>query len=313
MHFTLQQLKIFEAVSRLNSYTHAAQELHITQPAVSIQVKRLENQVGLPLLEQIGKKIFLTPAGKLMYEASSDILLRVENTKRNLDALKGSVKGDLQVSVVTTAKYFMPHLLGNFLQQYSEVEPKLKFTNRARLIERLINNQDDFVVMGQMPTDNNLEMHPLFHNVLGIVAPVEHPLAKQKNIPLEQLAKERFLQREPGSGTQIMFNQLLKEKNIAIETHMELGSSEALKQAVMARLGIAVLSLHSIQLERDAKKLTVLDVEGFPLKRMWYAAHLKDRKLPLVARKFLDYILEECQNFEKLEYLQHQTDNTISA
>lgn len=302
MHLTLQQLRLFEAVSRLGSYTRAAEELFITQPAVSIQIKRLEDHVGLPLFEHVGKKTFPTTAGKTMYAASLDILNRVETLKNSIEELKGAVKGTLHMSVVSTAKYFLPNLLGSFLQQYPEVEPKLTFTNRAQVIERLMNNDDDFVIMGQIPKDDNFEAYPFLNNILGIVAHSEHPLTNKKNITIEELAKQRFLIREIGSGTRNAFDQLLQEHGLRIEPYMELGSSEALKQAVMAGLGIAVLSLHSVQLERSVNKLTVLDVEGFPLKRRWYAVHLKGRKLSLVARTFLDYILEESNKLLEVEY-----------
>lgn len=302
MHLTLQQLRLFESVSRLGSYTQAANELFITQPAVSIQIKRLEEQVGLALFEQVGKKTFPTAAGKIMYTASLDIMNRVEDLKISIEELKGTVKGALQMSVVTTAKYFLPKLLGVFLQQYPDVEPRLKFTNRARVIERLMNNEDDFVVMGQIPKDENLTAYPFLNNILGIVAHSDHPLANKKNITIQDLAKQKFLIRETGSGTRYVFDQLLQEHGVEIEPYMELGSSEALKQAVMAGLGIAVLSLHSVQLERDVNKLIVLDVEGFPLKRRWYAVHLKGKKLSLVAQTFLDYILEESHNVLGVKY-----------
>ena len=293
MHLTFQQLRLFESVSRLGSYTRAAEELFITQPAVFIQIKRLEAQVGIPLFEQVGKKTFPTAAGKTMYTASLDIINRVKDLKNSIEELKGTVKGTLQMSVVSSAKYFLPSLLGSFLQQHPDVEPKLKFTNRARVIERLMNNDDDFVIMGQVPKDNNLEAYPFLNNILGVVAYNHHPLSSKKNITLEELVKQRFLIREAGSGTQYAFDQLLQKHGLAIEPYMELGSSEALKHAVMAGLGIAVLSLHSVQLEREVNKLTVLDVKGLPLKRRWYAVHLKGRKLSLVARTFLDYILKE--------------------
>ncbi len=302
MHLTLQQLKLFESVSRLGSYTRAAEELFLTQPAVSIQVKRLEEQAGIPLFEQIGKKTFPTAAGKIMYTASTDILTRVDELKSAFEELKGEVKGPLQLSVVTTSKYFLPKLLGAFLQEYPEVEPKLKFTNRARVIERLMNNDDDFVIMGQIPEDDNLEAYPFLNNILGIIAHADHPLANKKNITIQDLADQRFLIRESGSGTRFVFDKLLEQHGVKIEPYMELGSSEALKQAVMAGLGIAVLSLHSVQLERDVNKLTVLDVEGFPLKRRWYAVHLKGRKLSLVARTFLDFILKDSHRILGIKY-----------
>ena len=296
MHLTLQQLRLFESVSRNASFTRAAEEMHLTQPAVSIQVKRLEEQVGLPLFEQVGKKIFPTSAGKEMYQASKDILERVSQLKDTVADLKGIVKGPLTLAVVTTSKYFMPHLLGTFLQQYPEVEPKLRFTNRAKVIQRLIDNQDDFVVMGQIPTEPKFEAYPFLENILVAVAHPNHPLAKKKKIKLKELAQQRFLVREQGSGTRLVIDRLLEKQDLAIEPYMELGSSEAIKQGVMAGLGIAVLSLHSLTLERDAGKLVVLNVEGFPVTRRWYAVHLKGKKLPLVARTFLDFILNNSED-----------------
>ena len=296
MHFTLQQLKLFEAVSRNNSYTRAAEELHLTQPAVSIQIKRLEEQCGLPIFESVGKKIFTTTAGKALYSASVDILSRAEELKNTIEELKGVVKGPLRLSVVTTSKYFMPHLLGTFLNKYPEVDPKLVFTNRARVIKRLYDNEDDFVVMGQIPEDDKLETYPFLENILVPVAHPKHPLAKKKKVSLEELVNERFLVREEGSGTRLVFDRLLKKNNLHIEPYMELGSSEALKQAVMAGLGLAILSLHSLSLEQAAKKLVILDVEGFPLKRRWFAVHMKGKKLSLVAQTFHDFIIAESNN-----------------
>ena len=296
MHFTLQQLKLFEAVSRNNSYTRAAEELHLTQPAVSIQIKRLEEQVGMPLFDTVGKKIFTTAAGKAMYSACTDILARAAELKDTVEELKGEVKGPLQIAVVTTAKYFMPHLLGTFLSMYPEVEPKLVFTNRAKVMQRLHNNEDDFVVMGQIPEDEKLETYPFLENILVPVVHPNHPLATKKNIPLKELLGERFLVREVGSGTRLVFDRLLEKEGLQIAPYMELGSSEALKQGVMAGLGLAILSLHSLRLELAAQKLVVLDVEGFPVKRRWFAVNLKGKKLSLVARTFHDFILAESNN-----------------
>ncbi len=301
MHLTLQQLKLFESVYRNNSYTLAAKELHLTQPAVSIQVKRLQTQIDLPLFELVGKKIFPTAAGKAVYKASVDILDRVNELKLSVEVLKGEVKGPLELSVVTTAKYFMPHLLGHFLRDYPEVEPKLCFTNRARVAERLMNNEDDFVVMGQIPRDDNLESQPFLENILGVAAPPNHPLVGKKNIRLQDLVKERFIEREEGSGTRLVFNGLLEKNGLKIEPYMELGSSEAIKQAVMAGLGLAVLSLHSLRLEQAAGKLVILDVVDFPLKRRWYAVHLKGKRLSLVARTFLEYILTESHQLLEMQ------------
>lgn len=265
----------------------------MTQPAVSIQVKRLEEQAGLPLLEQIGKKIYPTAAGRAVLEHGTAVLDQLEALDQELDSLRGEIKGPLQISVVTTGKYFMPHLLGRFLQQYPGVEPRLKFTNRARVVERLGQNLDDFVVMGQVPQDRNLVSHPFLENVLGFVAPADHPLAGRRKIPLKRILKERFIAREPGSGTRRVVEELLEKKGLAIDPYMELGSSEAIKQAVIAGIGVAVLSLHGVRLEEEAGRLAVLDVQGFPIRRRWYAVHLAGKQLSLVARTFLEFILEE--------------------
>jgi len=293
MHLTLQQLRLFESVARNGSFTRAAEELFLTQPAVSIQVKRLEEQIGMPIFEHVGKKIFLTAAGKALYATCREILDQVNRLRDTVADLQGVVKGPLQVAVVTTAKYFMPHLLGSFLVQYPDVEPKLEFTNRANVLHRLANNEDDFVVMGQVADDSNLVAYPFLDNILVPVAPPWHPLAKQKKIPLQRLVKERFLMREAGSGTRLVFERHVAKFDSSIEPYMELGSSEAIKQGVMAGLGLSVLSIHSLESERQAGRIVVLDAEGFPLVRRWYAVHLKGKKLSLAARTFLDFLLEQ--------------------
>jgi len=295
MHLTLQQLRLFESVVRHGSFTRAAEEMHLTQPAVSIQLKRLEEQAGLPLLEQVGKKIFPTAAGRVVHKTARSVLAQLTTLDEEIDALKGEIRGPLQISVITTGKYFMPHLLGHFLHLHPGVEPRLKFTNRARLVERLLNNVDDFVVMGQVPEDAKLVSYPFLENILGFVAPAGHPLAERKNIPLAEVIRERYIGRESGSGTRQAVNRLLAQHGLQVEPYMELGSSEAIKQAVLAGLGIAVISLHSVQLEQEAGRLVVLDVEGFPIKRRWYAVHLKGKRLSLVAQTFLDFILEQGQ------------------
>jgi len=293
MHLTLQQLRLFHSVVRNGSYTRAAEEMHLTQPAVSIQIKRLEDQAGTPLLEQVGKKIFPTTAGKTVFAAASDVLARLAELDNEIEILKGEVRGPLQISVVTTGKYFMPHLLGRFLQQHPGVEPHLKFTNRARVMERLLANEDDFVVMGQVPDDDRLVSYPFLENILGFVAPPDHPLAGRKGLSLEEVIRERFIARETGSGTRQAIERVLNEQGLVVEPYMELGSSEAIKQAVLAGIGIAVISLHSVRLEQTAGKLAVLDVEGFPIRRRWYAVHQKGKRLSLVAQTFLDFILAE--------------------
>lgn len=293
MHLTLQQLKLFEAVARHRSYTRAAEELFLTQPAVSIQVKRLEESAGLPLFELVGKRLYLTPAGREMYEACQDVLKRLEGLEEEIVAMRGHVRGPLNIAVVTSGKYFMPHLLGAFLHLYPEVQPRLTVTNRARVINRLSNNEDDLLIMGQVPDQYDVEVKPFLENPLVCIAHPAHPLTAERDIPLERLLQERRLTREPGSGTRMAFDRLLAEHDLTFKPYMELGSSEAIKQAVMADLGISVLSLHNTRLELAAGLIAILDVQGFPLKRTWYAVHLKSKKQPLVVKTFLDFILQQ--------------------
>lgn len=290
MHLTLQQMRLFEAVARLGNYTQAARELHLTQPAVSIQLKRLEENAGTPLFEQVGRRLSLTPAGRHMQAACRDILARLRSLDEDLDGLNDTVRGPLEVAAVTTAKYVIPHLLGAFLAEHPEVTPRLTVTNRARVLERLRENRDDLVIMGQVPSDMDLEALPFLDNPLVLAAPAGHPLAGATAVPLERLRDERLLFRELGSGTRMAFERLLAEHDLVLEPYMELGSTEAIKQGVMAGLGLSVLPLHSIELEQSAGLVAVLDVQGFPLERRWYAAHWRGKSLSRTARAFLDFL-----------------------
>jgi len=293
MYMTLRQLTLFEAVARHLSFTRAAAEMCLTQPAVSTQIKQLESHVGTSLFEQIGKKIYLTQAGKELYKACHDIFDRIEMLEMTLNELQGTVKGTLKISVVTTATYFIPHILSAFLKRYPEVNIRLNVTNRTQILQRLSDNEDDLVIMGQVPEQLNVKIHQFLDNPLVVLAKPTHPLASEKNIPLEKLANEIFLVREHGSGTRLAMNRCFNEHNLTLKTGMELGSSEAIKQGVIAGLGLSVLSRHTLSLELSAKMIMILDVKNFPLMRHWYAVHLTEKKLSLVARTFLDFLATE--------------------
>ncbi|GAB6040337.1 LysR substrate-binding domain-containing protein [Endothiovibrio diazotrophicus] len=292
MHFTFQQLRIFDSVARHRSFTRASQELFLTQPAVSIQIKRLEENVGHPLIEQVGKRLFLTTAGEELHRAAREILDRLIELEGNLDERHAKVRGPLRISVVTTAKYFMPHLLGAFLREHPDVEPSLTVTNRAKVLDRLRENLDDLVVMGQVPDELELNASRFLDNDLAVVAHPDHPLCKRKRaIPLERMLEERFLVREAGSGTRSAVDRLFAGKGLRITPYMELGSGEAIKQGVMAGLGVSVLSTLSFRLEQASGLLAVLKVEGFPLVRPWHCVHPKGKRLSKTARTFLDFLL----------------------
>ncbi len=290
---TLRQLQILVTVAQEGGYTRAAEVLHLTQPTISIQLKKLSEAVGSPLFERVGKRLHLTAAGQSVLRAAQDILERLGRLGDEMDALQGQVKGRLRIAVVTTATAFMPRLLGIFLQRYPDVVPSLTVINRALALRRLQDNQDDLVIMGQVPEHLDLEAHPFLDNVLVMVASPEHPLAKMRDIPLARVASEPFLVREAGSGTQQAVNRLFASQGLAPNFSMELGSAEAIKHALMAGLGVSVLSMNNLELELAAGRLVVLDVEGFPLKRAWYAVYPRGKHLSLVARTFLDFLLQE--------------------
>ncbi|MBF0244273.1 MAG: LysR family transcriptional regulator [Planctomycetes bacterium] len=294
MHLTIQQLRIFEAVARNSSVTRAAEELFLTQPAISIQTKRLEENIGYPLFEHIGKRMFLTVAGEVLYQASRDILDRIIDLEGSLDERAGKVRGPLRLSVVTTAKYFMPHLLGAFLKLHPDVEPRLTVTNRAKVLTRLNDNSDDLVIMGQVPEELDVEAHQFLNNNLVVVAHPDHPLARRKReISLKQIVEERFLVREEGSGTRSAVDRLLAENGLRITPFMELGSGEAIKQGVMAGIGVSALSTLSVRLEQSTGLLTPLKVEGFPLVRPWHCVHHRHKHLSKTAQSFRDFLLEK--------------------
>lgn len=287
---TLQQLRLFEAVAHHGSYTRAAEAIHLTQPAISIQIKRLEEGLGVSLFEQMGKKIYLTAAGKELYATCQDVFERLNAFEGKLDELRGEVAGQLNLAAVTTAKYFLPHYLGAFLRRYPKVLPQLKASNRARIVERMEANEDDIYIMATLPESIDIEAHPFLKDELVMFAHPKHPLVGQKNIPLEHLLRERIISREPGSGIRMTFERLLAEKDLKIAPYMELGSGEAIKQAVMSGIGIGILSTFSLKLELETKRLVLLDVEGLPVKRNWYAVHRRGKHLTPAALRFIEFL-----------------------
>lgn len=292
-HATLRQLKVFEAVARNLSFTRAAEELHTTQPTVSIQLKQLTDLVGLPLLEQVGKRVFLTDAGRELLAVCHETFESLFRFEMLVSDMKGMKAGKLRLATVTTAKYFIPRLLGSYYGRYPGIEVSLKITNRERVLQRLSDNEDDLYILGQPPEHIEVCAEPFLENPLVVLAPSDHPLVKKKNIPLQRLAEEPFLAREPGSGTRLAAERFFKEKGLAPKIRMELGSNEAIKQAVAGGLGVAVLSAHTLALERNSGELSILDVAGFPIRRQWYAAYPADKRLTVVASTFLDFMKQE--------------------
>lgn len=292
-HVTLRQLKVFEAVARHLNYSRAAHELHLSQPAVSMQMKQLEGSAGMPLFEQAGKKISLTEAGREMQHHARRITQQLEEAAEALTELKDASRGRLQLTMISTAKYFAPKFVARFCRLHPGVTLKLDVCNRATLLERLTRNETDLVIMGHPPQDLDLILQPFAPNPHVIVAAPEHALARARRIALKRIAEETFLLREPGSGTRLLMERVFAEHGLTINSSMEIGSDETIKQAVMAGMGIGFLSSHTVQLELQAKRLVTLDVVGFPIVRNWYIVHRTDKRLSPVARAFKEFLLRE--------------------
>ncbi len=290
---TLHQLKVFEATARHNSFTRAAEELFITQPTVSSQIKQLSKAVGLPLFEQIGKRLFLTNAGQELLATCQDIFNRLDHFEMKVADFKGTKQGRLKLAVITTAKYFIPRILGSFCQEYPGIDVSLKVTNHEQIQHRMQENKDDIYVVSQPPEEIDLTFQPFLDNPLVVIARRDHPLAAIKQIPLEKLNNQAFIVREKGSGTRQAVQALLNQQNIQVHVRLELGSNEAIKQAIAGGMGISVLSEHTLISEGNNSELVILNVEHFPIKRRWYVAHLAGKQLSVIAQTFLEYLLEE--------------------
>jgi DNA-binding transcriptional LysR family regulator len=293
MHVTLRQLRIFAAAAKHSSLTRAAEELHLTQPAISMQVKQLEDSVGLPLFSRNGKHIKLTEAGREMYRYAVDITRRVSEIGQVMDELKGLRRGTLRVGATTTVGMFATRAVASFYNRYPGVAVNLDVTNRRSLLEQLDAREIDIVLMGYPPEDRGLEATAFLDNPLAVVAPYDHPLRDRKAVNLRELADEPFLLREPGSGTRKTIEGLMQAKNVDLKSTLTMTSNEAIKQAVEAGLGIAIVSEHTIALELEARRLCKLPVRGFPVMRQWFVLHPADIRLSTAARAFREMVLDD--------------------
>jgi DNA-binding transcriptional LysR family regulator len=301
MHITFRQLKIFAAVARRLSFTRASEELHLTQPAVSMQIKQLEQAVGLPLFEQLGKKIFLTDAGREFSRYASAITSQLEELDQVVDEMKGLKRGRLSIAVASTANYFVPRLLATFCQRHGDaVSVSLDVTNREQLLKGLVENRNDLVIMGQPPPEMDLVAERFLENPLVVIAPPGHPLAAEKRIPPERLREETFLVREQGSGTRSAMERYFAANKLRLATPMEMSSNEAIKQSVEAGLGLGVVSLHTLAMELALGQLVVLDVVKFPIMRYWYIVYREGKRLSIVAQSFREFVLREAARLLQL-------------
>jgi DNA-binding transcriptional LysR family regulator len=307
MNVTFRQLRLLEAVARNASYTRAAEEMNLTQPAVSTQIRQLEEEVGLPLFEQMGKKIYLTEAGKEVVAFSRTIAEQFRDIESVLDDMKGVKRGVLSLTVTSTGKYFAPYLLAEFIKHHPGTRVHLEVTNREELVEQLQANIPDMAIMGTPPDNIELTAQAFMQNPLVITARPDHPLAQMNRIPLSRLADENFILREPGSGTRNAVERFFKERGVRLNTTMEMSRNEAIKHAVMAGLGLGIVSLHTLEFELALNRIAILSVEGFPIMKEWYLVHRSGKRMSPIAQAFKEFVLNEAGNVVALPQPQPAT------
>ena len=293
MHLTLRQLQCFSAVAKNLSYTKAAQELHLTQPAVSMQIRQLEQQAGLALTEQFGKQVHLTEAGEEVYRYARSILNQIKEMDDVLDRLKGFSGGRLKIAAISSANYFAPKLLGTFQQRFPDVSVSMDVTNQKAVLALVLDNEVDMAIMGQPPKDSQVEAIPFMDNPLVIVARPDHRLAGRKRIALKELEKEVFLTREPGSGTRGAMERFFREQKLKLTTGMGMGSLSSIKQGVQAGLGLALLPRNAVRNELHYGHLVELKIKGLPIQRHWYVVLHKGKRLSLAAEEFRTLLINE--------------------
>lgn len=290
-HFTFRQLEVFATAARLGSFSRAAESLHLTQPSISLQMKKLSETVGLPLFARVNRRLYLTEAGEALARATREAFDAMERFASEAAEIKGLHQGVLRLGIVNTAQYIVPGLLAPFLNRHPGINVVLEVENASRLLRRLRNNLDNLYVFVTPPEGVDSEAIPFLPNPLVPLAAPDHPLAKERDIPIARFAREPMVMREQGSETRRALERLFNERGLQLQVRMEVAHSEAIKRAVAAGLGVTVLSAHTVT--ADEPGLVVLDVEHFPVERQWHIVHRRDRKLPLVASAFLDYVRDE--------------------
>ena len=291
-HATIRQMQVFESVARHLSFSRAAEELHLSQPAISLQVKHLEGLAGVPLFEQLKRRLYLTAAGETLLAHVRAVLAAVADAEEAMAALRGRKAGGLRLAVVSTAKYFAPPLLSVFLAGFPGVDLRLAIANREQVLAQLAANEVDLAIMGRPPTDFPVAAVAFAKHPMVMIASPDHVLARRK-LRLADLGGEVFLQREQGSGTRVLMEGLLAESNVFPGRTIEMASNETIKQAVMAGMGVSLLSRHTIGLELSVGRLAVLDVQGLPVLREWHVVHRQGKQLLPVAAAFVRFLIED--------------------
>ena len=297
---TLRQLEILDAVARCGSFSAASAELHLSQPAVSMQIKRLERILGLPLFEHMGKHIHLTDAGRDTLLAGRVINNELANLKQTLAEKRGLKGGVLTVSAASTASVFAARMMALFREQNPDVRISLNVVNRETLLKHLTENSIDLALMGQPPDGYDLAAQPFLENPLVVIGATSHPLANVKDISLQQFIEQPLIGRELGSGTRGALEKFLDERHFTYKAAMEMNKNEAIKQAVEAGLGIGVVSLDTVRAELASGQLCVLNVKGFPLRRQWYLVQRQGKRPSSAAKAFIELVLSEASRLSDM-------------
>lgn len=291
-NLTLRQLQIFVVAARHLSYARAAEELHLTPPAISMQLKQLEDNVGLPLFERLGRGVALTGAGELLVHHALRILGEIKDAEANLQGLLGAETGEIAVGLVSTAKYFMPRLLARFSAAHPGIDVRFSVGNRETLLQKLQDNAIDLAIMGRSPSEMDTHAEPLASHPYVLIGPADHPLRSARQFDLHELRHETFLLREEGSGSRRVAEEMFKKHLFTPAHTISMGSNETIKQAVMAGMGIALISLHTLPLELKTGEVALLDVIGIPIERVWYVVHMNAKRLLPAGQRFRAFLLD---------------------
>ena len=293
MNITFRQLRLVLALSETGSVSAAAKMMHVTQPTASMQLKEVALSVGLPIFEVIGKKVYMTDVGKELATTARTVAQAWDTFEQGVDAIKGLSKGKLRVAVVSTAKYFMPRLVGSFCNRHPHIDVSLEITNRDGVVQRLRDNRDDIYVMSMPPNDLELGDEVFLPNPIVVIASASDPLTKRELVPLSELLQRRFILREQGSGTRMAVDQHFRKVKFKPDIRLELGSNEAVKESVAGKLGIGVVSRHALHGLRKEHGVVVINVAGFPLPSAWHIVHPAGKKLSPLAFAFKQHMLSE--------------------
>jgi len=310
-HLTFRLLQVYVTVVRCGSVSAAARQLHLTQPTVSQQLKRLSEAVGSPLFEQHAQGLTMTATGQALYQASRDVLGRFDDFADQLSDLQYGRKGRFSIVLVNTAQYVLPRLLGPFSQAFPDVDVTVNIGNRRQVLARFDRHEDDLYVFSHPPALAHAVAARFMRNPLVAIAAADHPFAQQSSISLEQLLSERLLLREPGSATRMLLDGWLQEQGVSMQKTLQMASNEAIRVGVAARMGVAVLSEHV--LPKEHPELAVLPVAGLPIESHWQFIVRSDQRLPQSAQRFLHYVHEHLGHWIEPHFVCNELDGLLAA